>query len=236
MSTSPAPTNLAAYIDHTLLKPEATAAQVTQLCAEARTHHFASVCVNPTQVELAARLLAGSGVATCTVVGFPLGANLPEVKAFEAAQALKLGASEIDMVINLGALKGGDFDLVARDIRAVVQACKTHQPPALVKVILETCLLTEAEKVKACQLAQAAGADFVKTSTGFSAGGATVADVALMRHTVGPAMGVKASGGVRSRAEAEAMIAAGATRIGTSSGVKIVVGTEAAGGPAGQKY
>jgi deoxyribose-phosphate aldolase len=236
MSITPARTRLAAYIDQTLLKPEATAAQVAQLCAEAREYGFAAVCVNPTHIEQVAQRLKGSAVAACTVVGFPLGANRPEVKAYEAEQALQLGASEIDMVINIGALKGGDFDLVQRDIRAVVQACKTHQPPALVKVILETCLLTDEEKVKACQLAQAGGADFVKTSTGFSTSGATPADVALMRRTVGPAMGVKAAGGVRSRAEAEALIAAGATRIGTSSGVKIVVGTEAAGGGAGQKY
>jgi len=236
MSTSPAPVNLAALIDHTLLKPEATAAQVTALCAEARAHHFAAVCVNPAHIELAARLLRGSGVAACMVVGFPLGANRPEVKVYEAAQALELGATEIDMVINIGALKGGDYDLVSRDILAVVQACKAHRPPALVKVIIEACLLTDDEKVKACQLAQAAGADFVKTSTGFSTGGATPADVALMRRTVGPAMGVKAAGGIRSRADAEAMVAAGATRIGTSSGVKIVGGAEAAGSPSGQKY
>jgi deoxyribose-phosphate aldolase len=236
MSTSPAPASLAALIDHTLLKPEATAAQVTALCAEARANRFAAVCVNPTHIELAARLLQGSGVAACAVVGFPLGANRPEVKAYEAAHALGLGAAEIDMVINIGALKGGDVDLVTRDIQAVVQACKAHRPPALVKVIIETCLLTDPEKVKACQLAQAAGADFVKTSTGFSTGGATAADVALMRRTVGPAMGIKASGGIRSRGDVEALVAAGATRIGTSSGVKIVAGTQAAGIPSGQKY
>jgi len=236
MSISPAPVNFAALIDHTLLKPEATAAQVTALCAEARAHHFAAVCVNPAHIELAARLLQGSGVAACTVVGFPLGASRSEVKAYEAAEALELGATEIDMVINIGALKGGEYDLVSRDIVAVVQACKAHRPPALVKVIIEACLLTDDEKVKACQLAQAAGADFVKTSTGFSTGGALPADVALMRRTVGPAMGVKAAGGIRSRADAEAMVAAGATRIGTSSGVKIVGGAEAAGSPSGQKY
>lgn len=234
MSAAPAPRSLASYIDHTLLKPEATAAQVAQLCAEAREYHFAAVCVNPAHIELAAQLLKGSAVAACVVVGFPLGANRLEIKAYEARQAADLGAGEIDMVINLGALKGGDFDLVQRDISAVVQACKTHRPPALVKVILEACLLTDEEKVKACELAKAGGADFVKTSTGFSTGGATTADVALMRRTVGPAMGVKAAGGVRSRADAEAMIAAGATRIGTSSGVKIVLGTEAASGAAGQ--
>jgi deoxyribose-phosphate aldolase len=228
--------NLARFIDHTLLKPEATPAQIAQLCAEAREFQFASVCVNPANVEQAARLLTGSSVAVCTVVGFPLGASLPEVKAYEAQQALQQGAAEIDMVINLGALKGGNLALVHADIRAVVEVCKVHQPPALVKVIIETCLLTDEEKVKACQAAQACGADFVKTSTGFSTGGATAADVALMRQIVGSAMGVKASGGVRTRADAEAMIAAGATRIGASSGVKIVQATEAAGQPADPKY
>ncbi len=232
----PEAAQLARFIDHTLLKPEATAAQIAQLCAEAREHQFASVCINPANVAQAARLLAGSSVAVCTVVGFPLGANLTEVKAYEAQQAMQQGAAEIDLVINVGALKGGDLALVYDDIRAVVQVCKTHQPPALVKVIIETCLLTDEEKVKACHAAQACGADFVKTSTGFSTGGATAADVALMRQTVGPAMGVKASGGVRTRADAEAMITAGATRIGTSSGVKIVQGTEAAGRAADPKY
>ena len=226
---------LAHYIDHTLLKPEATSAQIVQLCAEAREYRFASVCVNPANVEQAAQLLKGSPVAVCTVVGFPLGASLPEVKAYEAQQALRQGATEIDMVINLGALKSGNFDLVEHDIRAVVNTCKAYVPPALVKVIIETCLLTDEEKVRACQAAQACGADFVKTSTGFSTGGATAADVALMRQTVGPAMGVKASGGVRTRAEVEAMIAAGATRIGTSSGVKIVQATNVAGSPADPK-
>ncbi len=230
------PAYLARYIDHTLLRPEATPAQVAQLCAEAREHHFASVCVNPAHVAQAARLLQGTDVAVCTVVGFPLGATPPEVKAYEARNALEQGAVEIDMVINIGALKGGQADLVQRDICAVVQACKAHRPPALAKVILETCLLTDDEKVKVSQMAQAWGADFVKTSTGFSTGGATLADVALIRRAVGPAMGVKASGGVRSRAEAEAMIAAGATRIGTSSGVKIVVGAAAGGGASEQKY
>ncbi len=235
MSSLPEAHPLARYIDHTLLKPEATAAQVAQLCAEARTHQFAAVCINPVHVLQAASLLQGTGVAVCTVVGFPLGASLPEAKAFEARRALEQGATEIDMVINLGALKGGQWEAVAQDIRAVVATCQAYTPPALVKVILETCLLTDEEKVRACQVAQAAGADFVKTSTGFNASGATVADVALMRRTVGPALGVKAAGGVRSRAEAEAMLAAGATRIGTSSGVKIVQGM-AAGSPAEPKY
>jgi deoxyribose-phosphate aldolase len=228
--------DLARYIDHTLLKPEATVAQVAQVCAEARAYQFASVCVNPANVEQAAQLLKDSAVAVCTVVGFPLGATLPEVKAYEAQQALRLGATEIDMVINLGALKSGNFDLVDSDIRAVVRVCKAGVPPALVKVIIETCLLTDAEKVQACQMAQACGADFVKTSTGFSTGGATAADVARMRQTVGPAMGVKASGGVRTRADAEAMIAAGATRIGASSGVKIVQAAEAAGNSTDPQY
>jgi deoxyribose-phosphate aldolase len=230
------PASLARYIDHTLLKPEATPAQIAQLCAEARDHAFAAVCINPVNVAQAAQLLQGAPVAVCTVVGFPLGASLPEVKAYEAQQALNQGATEIDMVINIGALKAGQLDLVEQDIRAVVQTCKARPAPALVKVILENCLLTDAEKVRACQIAQAAGADFVKTSTGFSSGGATVADIALMRRTVGPVMGVKAAGGVRTCADADAMIAAGATRIGTSSGVKLMQGPDAPGETSGQKY
>jgi deoxyribose-phosphate aldolase len=193
------------------------------------------VCINPANVAQAAQLLQGTPVAVCTVVGFPLGANLAEVKAFEAQQALNQGAAEIDMVINIGALKAGLFDLVRREIGLVVQTCKARPKPALVKVIIEACLLTDDEKVRVSQIAQAAGADFVKTSTGFSSGGATPGDVALIRRTVGPAMGVKAAGGVRTRAEADAMIAAGATRIGTSSGVKLVQGLETPG-EAGQKY
>ena len=211
---------LARLIDHTLLKPEATPAQIERLCAEARTHGFASVCVNPTHVRLAARLLRGSGVAVCSVVGFPLGAGLPQVKAFEAAEVVRLGAGEVDMVLNIGALKAGDHALVLRDIRAVVRAARAGG--ALVKVILETCLLTDDEKRAACRLVQQARADFVKTSTGFSTGGATVADVALMRAAVGPKMGVKAAGGIRSLAEAQAMVAAGATRLGTSAGVALL--------------
>jgi len=228
--------SLARYIDHTLLKPEATPAQIAQLCAEAREHAFAAVCINPVNVAQAAELLKGTPVAVCTVVGFPLGASLAEVKAYEAQQALNQGAAEVDMVINIGALKAGLFDLVRDEIALMVRTCKAHSRPALVKVIIEACLLTDDEKVRACQIAQAAGADFVKTSTGFSTGGATVADVALMRRTVGPAMGVKAAGGVRTRADAEAVIAAGATRIGTSSGVKLVQGLDSPGEGAGQKY
>lgn len=213
---------LAAMIDHTLLKPEATPDQIAQLCYEARKHGFAAVCVNPTHVELAAQLLKGSAVAVCTVVGFPLGATPPEVKAYEAQLAIDQGATEIDMVINIGALKSKDYELVARDIRAVVRVCHAHTPAILVKVIIEAALLNEEEKIAACLLSKECGADFVKTSTGFASGGATVADVALMRRVVGPQMGVKAAGGVRTRAEAEALAAAGATRLGASAGVKII--------------
>jgi len=218
----PARAELARLIDHTLLKPEATADQIAQLCYEARKYGFAAVCVNPTHVSLAAQLLHGSPVAVCTVVGFPLGATPPEVKAYEAQVALAQGATEIDMVINIGALKSRDYEMVARDIRAVVRVCRAHTPPALVKVIIEAALLVDEEKIAACLLAKEAGADYVKTSTGFASGGATVADVALMRRTVGPAMGVKAAGGVRTRDDAEALVHAGATRIGASAGVKIV--------------
>ncbi len=228
--------SLARYIEHTLLKPEATPAQIAKLCAEARAHNFASVCVNPANVAQAVQLLQGTPVAVCTVIGFPLGATLPEVKAYEALQALNQGAAEIDMVINIGALKAGRLEQVRQDITAVVQTCKARPAPALVKVIIEACLLTDDEKVHASQIAQAAGADFVKTSTGFSTGGATVADVALIRRTVGATMGIKAAGGVRTCADAEAMIAAGATRIGTSSGVKLVQGLDRPGEAAGHKY
>jgi deoxyribose-phosphate aldolase len=219
----PVPTHLARYIDHTLLKPEATADQVAQLCYEARKHGFATVCVNPAWVKLCAELLRGSPVGITTVVGFPLGASAPEVKAYEAQVALDEGATEIDMVINIGALKSRDYEMVARDIRAVVRV--SHAKPALVKVIIEAALLNEEEKIAASLLAKEAGADYVKTSTGFASGGATVADVALMRRTVGPKMGIKAAGGVRDRADAEAMIKAGATRLGASAGVKIVQST-----------
>lgn len=212
--------SLASMIDHTLLKPDATSDKIAQLCFEARKYHFASVCVNPTHVKLCADLLRDSDVKVCTVIGFPLGATSPEVKAFEARNALENGATEIDMVINIGALKAGETELVARDIRGVVEVA--HAANALVKVIIETALLTDEEKVVACLLAKEAGADFVKTSTGFSGGGATVHDVELMRRTVGPALGVKASGGIHTHEEAEAMVAAGATRIGASAGVKII--------------
>ena len=220
------PTNIAKIIDHTLLKPEATRDQIVQLCREAREYGFASVCVNPSYVKLAAELLRGSSVKVCSVVGFPLGATLPEVKAYEARRAIEEGATEIDMVINIGALKSGDLELVKRDIASVVDVC--HARGALCKVIIEAALLTDEEKVLACQLARAAGADYVKTSTGFGPGGATVQDVALMRRTVGPEMGVKAAGGIRSYEAAKSMVEAGATRIGASAGVKIV--REARGG------
>jgi deoxyribose-phosphate aldolase len=212
--------NLAALIDHTLLKPEATPGQITQLCSEARQYGFASVCVNPTHVRRCAELLSGSPVKVCTVIGFPLGANSSVVKAFEAQTALDHGAHELDMVINIGALRGGDNELVADDIRGVVQA--GHAAGALVKVIIETALLTESEKITACRLAKEARADYVKTSTGFAGGGATAKDVALMRGVVGVEMGIKAAGGVRSLADTISMIKAGATRIGTSSGIKIM--------------
>jgi deoxyribose-phosphate aldolase len=214
--------NLAKMIDHTLLKPDATQEQIAQLCFEARKHGFASVCINPTWVELCAKLLEGSSVRVCTVIGFPLGATSPEVKAFETQVALGHGATEIDMVINVGALKARDLELVAKDIRGVVTAA--HTGGAIVKVIIEAILLTDEEKTIACLLSKEAGADYVKTSTGFASGGATVHDVALMRRVVGPEMGVKAAGGVRTYEDAENMIKAGATRIGASAGVKIIQG------------
>ncbi|MGE5707316.1 MAG: deoxyribose-phosphate aldolase [Bacteroidota bacterium] len=213
---------LAPMIDHTLLKPDATEAEVEKLCSEARQYGFCSVCVNPTNVALAARLLNGSPVKVCTVIGFPLGASTPEMKAAEARDAIHNGANEIDMVLNIGALKSKNYPLVKEDIRAVVMACR--QGGALSKVILETALLDFEEKVAACALSKEAGADFVKTSTGFSKGGATVEDIALMRKTVGPELGVKASGGVRDQAGALAMVQAGATRIGASASVEIVLG------------
>lgn len=213
---------IASMIDHTLLKPEATPAQVEKLCAEAAEYHFASVCVNPVYIPLAARLLDGTGVKVCCVVGFPLGAIAPEQKAAEAASCAAMGAEELDMVIHVGAAKAGDWALVQRDIAGVVKAAAGRT----VKVIIETCLLTDEEKVKACEAAKAAGADFVKTSTGFSTGGATTHDIALMRKTVGPEMGVKASGGIRDFATAMAMIEAGANRIGASAGIEIVAAAE----------
>lgn len=205
---------LAKYIDHTLLKADATEAAIVKVCEEAKHYGTASVCVNTARIPLVAKELAGSGVKACCVVGFPLGAMLPAAKAAEAAFAIEAGADEVDMVINVGKAKDGDWDYVQKDIEAVEAVCKGR---ALLKVIIETCLLTDDEKVKACLAAKAAGADYVKTSTGFSTGGATVEDIALMRKTVGPEMGVKASGGVRTREAALAMIEAGATRIGASS-------------------
>lgn len=212
---------MALMIDHTLLKSEATKKQVEKLCAEAKEFTFASVCVNPTWVKTSAELLTGSLVKVCTVIGFPLGASTPETKAFETTDAINNGASEIDMVMNVGALKSQDLELVKRDIEAVVNAAKGK---AIVKVILETCLLSKEEIIVASQLSKDAGADFVKTSTGFSTGGATIEVVALMRNVVGPDMGVKASGGVRSLDDVQKMIEAGATRIGASSGVQIMQG------------
>jgi deoxyribose-phosphate aldolase len=210
----------ARLIDHTLLKPEATRADIERLCSEARQVEFASVCVNGFWAPLVAGLLAGTPVKTCAVVGFPLGAGATEAKVEETRIAVEAGAAEIDMVLNIGALNGGESRIVEDDIRAVVAAA--HAGGAIVKVILETCLLDEEHKVAGCRLSCAAGAEFVKTSTGFSKSGATVEDVALMRRTVGPHLGVKASGGIRTLEDLRAMVAAGATRIGTSSGVKIV--------------
>ena len=208
---------LTPMIDHTLLKAVATKEQIVKLCEEARQYHFASVCVNPANVSLAAEQLKGSGVKVCTVIGFPLGANTSVVKAFEATDAIANGADEVDMVINVGAMKAGDTKLVYNDIKAVRDASAGK----LLKVIIETCYLTDEEKVKACELSKKAGADFVKTSTGFGTGGATAEDVALMRKTVGPDMGVKASGGIRDAEAAAAMVKAGANRLGCSAGVAI---------------
>ena len=214
-----APDAVAALIDHTLLKPDASRADIEQLCREAAEFHFATVCVNPVWVAAAARLLRGSGVGVCSVVGFPLGATTADVKHYETRRAIYDGATEIDMVINIGALKSQDLRTVERDIEAVVEPCR--QCTVLSKVIIEAALLADEEKITACTLAKAAGADFVKTSTGFASGGATPADVALMRRVVGAEMGVKAAGGVRDLAGLKAMVAAGATRVGASAGVKI---------------
>ncbi|MBO0458872.1 deoxyribose-phosphate aldolase [Enterococcus hulanensis] len=213
-------------IDHTILKADAKKEDVMKIIEEAKKYRFYSVCINPTWVALAAEELQGEPVAVCTVIGFPLGANTTETKAFEAANAIANGADEVDMVINIAELKDGNDEKVQKDIEAVVAAAKDK---ALVKVIIETSLLTNEEKIKACELAKAAGADFVKTSTGFSTGGATVEDVRLMRGTVGPEMGVKASGGIHNAKEAEAMIEAGATRLGASSGVAIMNGLSGTG-------
>ena len=215
------PKDIAKYIDHTLLRPDATFDQITKLCNEAREFGFASVCINPCYVRHCAGLLRGSSAKVCTVIGFPLGANATETKALEARRAIRDGATEIDMVINVGALKSGKDDLVYRDIRAVVEACMDGG--AICKVILETALLTDEEKTRGCQVARRARADFVKTSTGFGPGGATADDVALMSRAVsGTKMGVKASGGIRNLQDAQQMIRAGATRIGASAGVRIV--------------
>jgi deoxyribose-phosphate aldolase len=212
-------------IDHTALKPETTPAMVAQLCAEAMKHRLASVCVNSVNVAQCARALQGSDVAVCSVVGFPLGASLSQAKVYEAEQCIALGASEIDTVLNVGALKAGELDLVRSDVAAVARTC--HARGAILKVIFETCLLDDLEKVAACLLCAEAEADFVKTSTGFNSAGATVADVALMRAVVGPDMGVKAAGGIRTYETAMAMVAAGASRIGASASIAIVQGAPA---------
>ena len=219
--------SIARLIDHTLLKADATAADVKKICAEAVKYKFASVCVNPYWAPLVAEALAGSGVKVCTVVGFPLGANATATKVAETETAIAAGAQEIDMVLNVGAMRGGDHETVKRDIRGVVEA--SHARGAIVKVILETALLDDNQKAMACTLAKIAGADFVKTSTGFSTSGATAHDVALMRSVVGPEMGVKASGGIRTLEDVKTMAAAGASRIGASASVKIVEGTAKAG-------
>lgn len=213
--------NLAKYIDHTLLKPDTTKEQIDKILEEAKENGFASVCINPYWVPYCSEILQGTDVRVCTVIGFPLGATTTETKVFETENAVKNGAEEVDMVINIGALKSGDYQTVEEDIRSVVGAAGNK---ALTKVIIETSLLTEEEKIKACELAKKAKADFVKTSTGFSGGGATVEDISLMRKTVGKEMGVKASGGVRDREATEEMIKAGATRIGASAGVSIISG------------
>ena len=231
-ATGGAPSGVAAMIDHTLLKPDATRRNIEELCREAAQFKFATVCVNPTWVATAARALTGSGVGVCSVVGFPLGATTADVKGYETRRAIFDGAREVDMVINVGALKSGDDCLVEHDIRSVAQVA--HEYDAICKVIIETALLTDDEKVRACQAAKKAGADFVKTSTGFAKGGATVADVALMRRTVGAELGVKASGGVKGLDDARKMVEAGATRIGASVGVKIA--QEAAGKSVSQQH
>jgi deoxyribose-phosphate aldolase len=220
LGIAPTDGRLGHMIDHTLLKPDASHDEIAQLCYEARKYKFASVCVNPTNVKLCAELLRDSGVPVCTVVGFPLGATPTDVKVFETQQAIREGATEVDMVINIGGLKSRDYEGVERDIASVARAC--HAGGAILKVIIEAALLSDEEKVVACQLAKVAGADFVKTSTGFGPGGATAEDVALMRRVVGPTLGVKAAGGIRTFADAQKMIAAGASRIGASASVKIM--------------
>ncbi|MEX1311632.1 MAG: deoxyribose-phosphate aldolase [Candidatus Sulfomarinibacteraceae bacterium] len=225
------PAGLAQYIDHTVLKADVPPERIDTLCDEAMQYRFAAVCINPVWVRRAARRLRGSGVKVASVCGFPLGANVPEIKAMEARRAIRDGAREIDMVINVGALKAGDHELVRRDIAGVSDACR--EVGALNKVIIEACYLTDEEKVVACRLAQLARADFVKTSTGFGTGGATIFDVALMRETVGLKMGVKAAGGIHDADDARAMITAGANRIGASAGIRIVTGDE---GGSGESY
>jgi deoxyribose-phosphate aldolase len=222
LGVTPTDGSVAHMIDHTLLKPDATQDEVAQLCYEARKHKFASVCVNPSYVKLCSELLEGSGVEVCAVVGFPLGATPTDGKVFETQQAIREGASEVDMVINVGALKSRDYELVECDIASIANAC--HADNAILKVIIEAALLTDEEKVVACQLSKVAGADFVKTSTGFGPGGATIEDVALMRRVVGPTMGVKAAGGIRTFEDAQKMIAAGASRLGASASVRIIQG------------
>jgi deoxyribose-phosphate aldolase len=220
MSTGPVDASVARLIDHTLLRADATAEDIRKLCAEARQYVFASVCINPYWVPLAAAELSGSGVKVCTVIGFPLGANATATKVAETDAAIRVGATEVDMVLNVGELRGGNLEAVRRDIEAVANAA--HSGGAILKVILETCLLDESQKKAACDLSKLAGADFVKSSTGFSTGGAKVEDIALMRAAVGPAMGVKASGGIRTLDDLRKMVAAGATRVGASASVKIV--------------
>jgi deoxyribose-phosphate aldolase len=224
--TPPVGKEIAGWIDHTLLKPDASATQIRTLCQEALQHHFASVCINPSYVPLASGLLRNAAEKVCVVVGFPLGATLPEYKVYETLACVSAGADEIDMVINIGALKSEAYGLVLNEIQAVTGTA--HNQGALVKVIIETCFLTRLEKITACLLSQAAGADFVKTSTGFGTAGATVEDVELMRCVIGPEMGLKAAGGIRTYADALAMIRAGATRLGASAGVKILQELEAA--------
>ncbi|MGD2252473.1 MAG: deoxyribose-phosphate aldolase [Anaerolineales bacterium] len=220
LGVAPTDGQLAHMIDHTLLKPDASQEEIAQLCYEARKFNFASVCINPAYTKLCADLLKDSGIPVCVVIGFPLGATPTDVKVFETQQAIREGAKEVDMVINVGALKSRDYELVEQDIASVARAC--HAGDAILKVIIEAALLTDEEKVVACQLAKVAGADFVKTSTGFGPGGASVEDVALMRRVVGPTMGVKAAGGIRTYQDAQQMIAAGASRLGASASVKIM--------------
>ncbi len=217
---------LAAYIDHTLLKPESVESQFIQLCQEAIRYNFKSVCVNSSWVPFVANMLKGTGIAVCSVIGFPLGAMDTRSKAFEAGSAVAGGATELDMVLNIGALKSGNLSFVEKDIRAVKRACKNG---VLLKVILETGLLTESEKIQACEICMKAGADFVKTSTGFAGSGATIADIALMRSVVGPSMGVKASGGIRTFDQAIALIHAGANRLGCGASIEVITGAEAKG-------